>query len=274
VDGRPAQLQLTASQTTIRGTQGLDDAHLVVTVQDEAGRALSSSPDVTLTIVSGPGKFPTGRRIAFSNKSQVVIRDGQAAISFRSYFAGQTVIEATSPGLKPARLTITTTGPDRFIPGQSPLAPDQPVITYPPFTRIAFPGDPVNVTINRPTAVSSAQPGREGPKANDDQEPTWWQADPKDGAPFWLAHLENVYALHWLSLVMLDDSTPDFVVEISKDSTRWEQIGEGKGGRKSYDFALFDRPLTATFLRIRFPVVTAEHPAALREVRVIAKPAH
>jgi beta-galactosidase len=274
VDGRPAQLQLTASQTTIRGTQGLDDAHLVVTVQDEAGRALSNSPDVALTIVSGPGKFPTGRRIAFSNKSQVVIRDGQAAISFRSYFAGQTVIEATSPGLKPARLTITTTGPDRFSPGQSPLAPDQPVITYPPFTRIAFPGDPVNVTINRPTAVSSAQPGREGPKANDDQEPTWWQADPKDGAPFWLAHLENVYALHWLSLVMLDDSTPDFVVEISKDSTRWEQIGEGKGGRKSYDFAMFDRPLTATFLRIRFPVVTAEHPAALREVRVIAKPAN
>lgn len=273
VAGKPAQLQLTASQTTIRGTQGLDDTHLVVTVLDEAGRALSNSPDVTLSIVSGPGKFPTGRRIAFSNKSLAAIRDGQAAITFRSYFAGQTVIEATSPGLKPARITITTTGPERFVPGQSPLAPDQPVVTYPPFTRIAFPGDPVNVTINRPTAVSSARPGHEGPKANDDQEPTWWQADAKDGAPFWLAHLENVYALHWLSLVMLDESTPDFVVEISKDSTRWDPIGEGKGGRKSYDFALFDRPLTATFMRIRFLNAAPDRPAALREVRVIAKPA-
>lgn len=274
VAGKPAQLQLTASQTTIRGTQGLGDAHLVVTVQDDAGRALSNSPDVTLAIVSGPGKFPTGRRIAFTNKSLVAIRDGQAAISFRSYFAGRTVIEATSPGLKPARITITTTGPDRFVPGQSPLAPDQPVVTHPPFTRIAFPGDPVNVTINRPTATSSAAPGHEGPKANDDQEQTWWKAGAADRSAFWLVHLENVYALHWLSIVMPDDQGPDFVVEISKDNNEWQQVAEGKRGRKSHDFALFDRPLSATFLRIRFPVVTADQPAALSEVRVIAKPAH
>ncbi|WP_082580343.1 glycoside hydrolase family 2 TIM barrel-domain containing protein [Pelomonas sp. Root1444] len=274
VDGKPAQLQLAASQTVIRGTQGLDDIHLVVTVQDGTGRALSNSPDVTLTIVSGPGKFPTGRSIAFSSKSPVAIRDGQAAISFRSYFAGETVIEATSPGLKPARITITTTGAERFVPGQSPLAPDQPVVNHPPFTRIAFPGDPVNVTINRPTAVSSAQPGHEGPKANDDQEQTSWQADPVDGSAFWLVHLENVYALHWLSLAVPGEGGPDFVVEISKDSTTWQQVHQAKGGRKNYDFALFDKPLTAAFLRIRFPTVTAAHPAALSEVRVIAKPAN
>ncbi|HEX5686133.1 MAG TPA: glycoside hydrolase family 2 TIM barrel-domain containing protein [Ideonella sp.] len=274
VDGRPAQLQLIASQTVIRGTQGLDDAHLIVSVQDEAGRALSNSPDVTLRIVSGPGKFPTGRSIAFSNKSLVAIRDGQAAITFRSYFAGQTVIEATSPGLKPARITITTTGPDPFVPGQSPLAPDQPVITYPPFTRIAFPGDPVNVTINRPTSTSSAEPGHEGPKANDDQEQTSWQANTKDSSAFWLVHLENVYALHWLAVVMPDERGADFVVEISKDGTDWRQVAEAKGGRKGYDFALFEKPLTATFLRIRFPAVTPAHPAALSEVRVIAKPAN
>lgn len=273
VDGKPAQLELTASQTVIQGTQGLDDAHLVVTVRDEAGRALSNSPDVTLSIVSGPGQFPTGRRIAFSNKSLVAIRDGQAAITFRSYFAGRTVIEATSPGLKPARLTITTTGPERFVPGKSPLAPDRPVIAYPPFTRIAFPGDPVNVTINRPTATSGAEPGHEGPKANDDQETSWWQASAKHGPAFWLVHLENLYALHWLAVVMPDDKGADFVVEISKDNNEWQQIAEGKRGRKNYDFALFDKPLTAAFLRIRFPAVSADQPAALSEVRVIAKPA-
>ena len=274
VQGKPAQLHLAASQAVIRGTQGLDDAHLVVTVQDEAGLALSNSPDVTLTIVSGPGKFPTGRGIAFSNKSLVAIRDGQAAITFRSYEAGETVIEATSSGLKPARITLTTTGPDRFVPGKTPLAPDQPVITYPPFTRIAFPGDPVNVTINRPTATSGAEPGHEGPKANDDQEQTWWQASAKDGSAFWMVHLENVYALHWLTVVMPDERGADFVVEISKDGADWRQVAEGKGGRRSHDFALFDKPLTATFLRIRFLSVTPDHPAALSEVRVIAKPAH
>ncbi|HEY9028945.1 MAG TPA: glycoside hydrolase family 2 TIM barrel-domain containing protein, partial [Burkholderiaceae bacterium] len=129
VPGTPARLHLAASQTTIRGTQGLDDAQVVVTVQDEAGRALSNSPDVTLSIVSGPGKFPTGRSIRFSSKSPVAIRDGQAAISFRSYDAGASVIEATSPGLAPARIVIATTGHDRFVPGRTLLAPDQPVLS-------------------------------------------------------------------------------------------------------------------------------------------------
>jgi len=274
VQGVPAQLRLTASQSVIRGTQGLDDAQLVVTVEDEAGRALSNSPDVTLSIVSGPGKFPTGRSIRFSNKSRVAIRDGQAAISFRSYFAGQSVIEATAPGLVPARVTVTTTGPDVFVPGESPLAPDQPVIDYPPVTRKAFEGDPINVTINRPTSTSGSEPGHEAPMANDDQEQTWWRAAAKDGPAFWLVQLENVYALHWLSLAMPDDQGPGFVVEISKDAVDWRPVAEAGGGRRHYEFPLFDKPSTASYLRIRFPAVTPEHPAMLSEVRLIAKPAN
>lgn len=272
--GKPAQLQLTTSQNVIRGTQGLDDAQIVVTVQDESGRALSNSPDVTFTIVSGPGQFPTGRSIRFSNKSLVAIRDGQAAISFRSYFAGDSVIEASSPGLKPARISITTTGPDRFIPGSSPLTPDQAVIAYPPVTRTAFEGDPINVAINRPTATSGSRGGHEAPKANDNQEQTWWQSSARTGPAFWGIQLENVYALHWLSVVLPDGDGPDFVVEVSKDETEWRQVGEAKGGRKSYEFALFEQKLTASYMRIRFPSVAPDHPAMLSEVRVIASPAN
>ena len=274
VDGKPAQLHLAASQTVIHGTQGLDDAQLVVSVQDEAGRALSNSPDVTLTIVSGPGKFPTGRSIRFSHQSLVAIRDGQAAISFRSYFAGRSVIEASSPGLKPARIEITTTGPDPFIPGQSPLAPDQPVIAYPPVTRKAFEGDPINVTISRPTSTSGSAPGHEAPLANDDQLQTAWRAAAKDGPAFWAVDLENLYTLHWLSVILPDDRAPDFVVEISNNASDWRQVGEAKAGRKSYEFALFEPVVAARFLRIRFPAVTPDHPAALSEVRVIGKPAN
>jgi len=274
VDGKPAQLQLTAHQTVIRGTQGMDDAHLVVTVQDEAGRALSNSPDVTLTIISGPGKFPTGRSIRFSYKSMVAIRDGQAAITFRSYFAGKSVIEATSPGLKSARITITTTGPDPFIPGQSPLTPDQPVVSHPPITRTALADDPINVTTSRPTSTSGAEAGHAAPMANDGQEQTSWRAVAKDGSAFWAVDLENVYALHWLSLVMPDDQGPDFIVEISRDATDWRQIAEGKGGRETYGLAPSEHAVAARFLRIRFPAVAPERPAMLSEVKVWAKPAN
>lgn len=272
VQGQPAKLHLAASQAVIRGTQGLDDAQLVVTVQDEAGRALSNSPDVTLTIVSGPGRFPTGRRIAFSNRSMVAIRDGQAAISFRSYEAGESVIEASSPGLRPARITVTTTGPDPFLPGRTPLAPDQAVIAYPAIHRHALADDPINVTTSRPTATSGAEPGHEAPKANDGQDQTWWRASARDGSAHWVAHLENVYALHWLSVVMPDDRGPDFVVETSLDATTWRTVAEAKGGRKNHEIALFEPPNTAAFLRIRFPTVTPDRPAMLSEVRVFAKP--
>ncbi|WP_284614967.1 glycoside hydrolase family 2 protein [Aquabacterium humicola] len=274
VEGQPAQLHLAASQTLIRGTQGQDDAQLVVTVQDAAGRALSNSPDVTLSIVSGPGKFPTGRRIVFSKPSMVAIRDGQAAIAFRSYFAGRTVIEASSPGLKPARITIDTTGPDRFVPGRSPLAPDQPVIAWPRINRNALEGDPINVATSRPTANSGAEAGHEAPLANDNQDHTGWRASAKDGSAFWLVHLENVYALHWLSLVMPDDRGPDLVVEVSRDGTEWRPVAEAKGGRKSHEIGLFDKAATASFLRIRFPAVTPDRPATISEVRVWAKPAN
>ncbi|MCE4554301.1 glycoside hydrolase family 2 protein [Roseateles cellulosilyticus] len=274
VDGTPAQLRLQAHQTVLHGTQGLDDAHLVVSVHDAAGRALSNSPDVTLSIVSGPGKFPTGRSIRFSNKSLVAIRDGQAAITLRSYFAGETVVEATSPGLKPARITITTTGPDRFIAGRSPLEPDRPVIAYPAIHRQSLPDDPINVTTSRPTASSGSQAGHEAPLANDGDAATFWQADAQTGEAYWIGHLENVYALHWLSVQMPDDQGPDFVVEISTDQLGWRQVADVKERRQNHEIALFDVGHKAAFLRIRFPAVTPDHPARLSEVRVFAKPDH
>jgi len=273
VPGTPAQLHLVASQTVIHGTQGLDDAQVVVTVQDAAGKALSNSPDVTFTLVSGPGKFPTGRSITFSPKSRIAIRDGQAAISFRSYEAGESVIEATSPGLKPARITLTTTGPDRFVAGVTPLAPDQPVITYPPVRRNAMADDPINVASSRPTGSSGAEPGHAAPLANDGDEQTFWRASAQRGEAFWLVHLENVVKLHWLSLVMPEEGGPDFVVEASKDGHHWVQVGDAvKGGRKNQEIALYVHAEGAAFLRVRFPQVTPDHPAALSEVKVWAKP--
>jgi len=93
----PAGLALTADKTAIQGTDGRDDVHVLVTVQDADGKPISNSPPVTFTIASGPGEFPTGRTIAFDEATDIPIRDGQAAIEFRSYYGGETFIRATSP---------------------------------------------------------------------------------------------------------------------------------------------------------------------------------
>lgn len=108
--GTPDRLELSTSSDTIKN-DGTSDAHITVTVVDEDGNWLSSEPEVTFEITDGPGIFPTGKTMTF--KPGDSMRDGKAAIEFRSYYAGTTTIEAysaTNPEIKPATITITTTG--------------------------------------------------------------------------------------------------------------------------------------------------------------------
>jgi hypothetical protein len=117
--GTPAALELTASNTTLTA-DGTEDTHLMVQVVDGSGNAVNGTPTVTLTIASGPGEFPTGPSITFSApsddpQSDIVIRDGQAVIAFRSCYAGTTVIEATSSGLTSASVTLTTEGSPAWV---------------------------------------------------------------------------------------------------------------------------------------------------------------
>jgi len=135
VFGAPARLALTADKTTIHGTDATDDCQVLVTVQDGSGKWLSNSPPVTFTIESGPGEFPTGRSITFrppsdDPQSDICIRDGIAAIEFRSYFGGKSVIRATSPGLTDGTIAITTVGDPKFIQGKTPLAPYRPYVRF------------------------------------------------------------------------------------------------------------------------------------------------
>lgn len=105
-NGIPAGLKLTADKTTLNSVDGTEDSQIIVTVVNKNGRPISHCPPVTLAIESGPGEFPTGSSITFAPDSDIAIRDGQAAIEFRSYHAGKTVIRATSPGLKDATIQI------------------------------------------------------------------------------------------------------------------------------------------------------------------------
>ena len=129
--GTPAGLKLTTSTTTLSAVDGTQDAWLYVTVVDTSGKAISNNVTVTLTIKSGTGEFPTGPSITFTppgsgSASDIAIRDGQAAIEFRSYYAGTTVIEATSTGLSSSSVTITSQGSPAYVEGSTPKVPQRP----------------------------------------------------------------------------------------------------------------------------------------------------
>src|ERR1019366_2999104 len=100
----------------------------IISVVDKDGKALNNCPPVTLAIESGPGEFPTGPSIIFAPDSDITIRDGQAAIEFRSYHAGNTVIRATSAGLKDATIQITSRGEPKSIAGKTPSVKPRPYV--------------------------------------------------------------------------------------------------------------------------------------------------
>jgi hypothetical protein len=89
-----------------------------VQVQDAAGAWISNAPDITLTDRSGLGQFPTGASITFAgNAVDKGVRDGLAAIEFRSYNAGTVTIEATSAGLASSSVTVMVRHvPDPAVP--------------------------------------------------------------------------------------------------------------------------------------------------------------
>jgi len=127
--GTAAGLKLTSSTTTLTAVDGTQDAWLLVTVVDSTGKPISNNVAVTLTIKSGPGEFPTGPSITFTppnmgTASDISIRDGQAAIEFRTYISGTSVIEATSPGLTSSSVTIVSQGSPAWVEGVTrPIAP-------------------------------------------------------------------------------------------------------------------------------------------------------
>jgi beta-galactosidase len=129
--GTAAGLKLTSSTTALSAVDGTQDAWLLVTVVDASGKAISNNVPVTLTIKSGPGEFPTGPSITFTpsgsgSASDISIRDGQAAIEFRTYYAGTSVIEATSSGLTSSSVTITSQGSPAWVEGTTPKVAPRP----------------------------------------------------------------------------------------------------------------------------------------------------
>ncbi len=107
VAGTAAKLMLTTDNSTLTD-DGKSDCQLIVQVQNAAGTWISNSPNITLTDGSGLGAFPTGTSITFiGGDSEDCVRNGLAAIEYRSYTAGTATITATSPGLTSSSVTIT-----------------------------------------------------------------------------------------------------------------------------------------------------------------------
>lgn len=256
-EGVPAMLKLEASSFEITSTNGTDDVQLVVTVLDGSGRHISNNVPIEMSIVSGPGEFPTGTSIRFmppsdSEESDITIRDGMAAIAFRSYYAGKTCIKASSPRLKDAIIEITTIGHPVWKEGKTLPVKDRPYKRYVKDTFGAETySDALLLAKNRPSSACSEQKGYSKSNVNDDDERTFWQPVQGDKEPWWKLELEAAYCINHIQLEFPKEGFYDYQIELSSNGVDWTVTVKDcfKGKTKEYkkNFGC-----DIAFLRIRF----------------------
>jgi hypothetical protein len=267
-NGIPAGLKLTADKTTLNSVDGTDDAQIVVTVVDKDGNALNNCPRVTLAIESGPGEFPTGPAITFAPDSDITIRDGMAAMEFRSYYAGKTVIRATSPGLKDATIQITSLGAPGFVAGETPAVKPRPYVRFTGAPAISM----ATFGTDNPTRASSEAPGHSGRLANDGNQATFWQAAVGDTNAWWRVDLERIVTVSQTELTFPAAGNWRYKVEISDDGeTGWKTISDpaqNTSGAKTQFCPAAPRS-RGRFLRVTFAGTPDAQPAALAEFEVL-----
>jgi beta-galactosidase len=264
--GTPAGLQLTADKTTLVAVDGTDDTQLIVTVVDSAGNAINNNVTVTLSITSGPGEFPTGPTITFtpassSPQSDIAIADGKAAIEFRSYYAGTTVITATSPGLTDATITITSQGSPAWVEG---VTPPTPARRYTRYTGSLSDATSTTLALNRPSSASSN--ATTSGNANDGDATTSWQAAATDTSPWWSVNLELSYTITSVALTFPTSANYRYTIDVSTDGTTWTTVVDESQttSTKQTQTATGSFGSNIQFVRVSF----VGQPAALAEVVV------
>jgi beta-galactosidase len=272
--GAAAQLALLADKLTIAGTDATDDSQLMVTVENESGEPISNTPTVTLTIESGPGEFPTGRSITFDPRSDIAIRDGKAAIEFRSYQGGKSVIRATSPGLKDAAVTITTIGEPAFVEGSTPLAANRPYVPFiNPNLRPEKNAKAQNVALNRPCNSSGDAPDHSAGLATDGNLDTTWQSASTQPGSWWQVDLEHAYSITSIETTFAAAGNYQYRIDGSLDAKTWTPLVDQSQTASAAKVRKDPLPRNSRwqFIRLTFTGVPSAAPLALAEVKVIGR---
>ena len=244
-EGTPAALQIEAimpdggKSKTIK-TDGTEDVQLIVTVLDADGKPQSNSPDVTLSIVSGPGEFPTGRSITFSKDSDIQILDGKAAIAMRAYQQGKTVVEASSDGLQSARIELSFVGGEKYRPSDE--IPARPYIRYVADDE----GKIQSFGKDNPTFATSSAEGHSAGMAADGNKETYWMGQGN-------LTLDTERSISLREVILTTDcGENDFRIELSNDNEKFNScMSTTEKTTDGYRVKL-SIPATCRYIRLKF----------------------
>ena len=270
-EGMPAALILVADKTTLKSVDGTDDAQLIVTVVNDAKIPISNCPPVTLTIESGPGEFPTGSSIKFESNSDIAIRDGKAAIEFRSYQSGKSLIRATSPGLKDAVIEITSLGEPQFVAGKTPQMKARPYVRYEGDTG-TISNEDIVLGLENPTDASSEAAGKTGRFGNDGNPATYWEAANNKPGEWWQVDMERIVTIDKVNLSFPSEGDWRYKIETSEDRQKWQLIVDDSKFPQSIQIKSETcASIVGRYVRITILNMPPNTPPRISEVQIIGK---
>ena len=229
---------------------GTDDVQLIITILDDEGHELSNSPDIHLRVLSGPGEFPTGKSITFSSDSDIRIMDGKAAIALRAYYAGKTVVEASSDGLLSGKIELEFIGAPDFIPGKSREVDDRPYVRF-----VQEKKEPEIQTygVGSPTFASSSSSGHSPGFAADGDELTTWQPKGDDAEPYLTLDVERTLVLREIKVVLGRSFIGRFEVDVSLDGVQWSNLVNADSPANGIWSTSVEKQIKGRFIRFLFP---------------------
>jgi len=193
------------------------------------------------------------------------IRDGKAAMEFRSYYSGKTIIRATSPGLEGATITFTSLGGQKFIAGKTP--------SIKPHAYVRFTSSPANAStkptnsifgLNNPTLASSELPDYSARLGNDGNASTFWQPQDNETHAWWEVNLERAVTMEQTKITFPAEDNYRYKIEISNDGLHWilavDQSNTNSTEKTRTDN--FAKANSGHFLRVTF----TGKPAAIAEL--------
>lgn len=266
-EGIPAQIRLEATKNSEVRADGTDDVKLTISILDANGKELNNSPEVAVKVISGPGEFPTGNSILFNKDSDIRITDGKAAIAFRSFYAGTSVIKASSPGLQSAQIEINFVAAPVYEKGKTPTIKERPYIR---FTKEKTEKVLQTFGRNNPTFASSSENGYPAGYAADGNNTTWWKPAKADKHIYWMLDTEKGLELKNIEILFPHNKIYRYKVETSMDNQRWETLSNKTGNTEPIDKQCINinRKVKARFIRISFLKKGPFDCAALTEMTV------
>ncbi len=259
VEGVAHALTLTADREVI-SDDGTQDTQLAVALLDAEGRRLSNSCQVTLSVVSGGGRFPTGKRFVMSAEKGSFL-DGLGAIEMRGLYGGDTVIRAEAEGVIPAEILIHVNGEEKREGAfENELLPPPSVMKAPKGEKL------YEIGINRPVFSSSAAEKFPARSVTDGSWDTCWCPAEKRDGEWIMVDMEGTKEIREIRITFAEMVHGEFEVALSGNREGFEVLYASGERPELTHLTLKPQDKEARFIRIRF----LEQAVGIRRMEILA----